>query len=157
MAPSIIDRGRGPEIAGSRITVFDVLAETRAGVPVEQLAREWQLTVEQIELALRYIDEHREEVEREWAEIQAWHARERARTEAKYGHLFAASHEKLMRMKAELDRRRSGGSSDARAPGGREHPGTNGECPHAIRVTVKILEIIMDIDNYRGVGRLYAP
>jgi uncharacterized protein (DUF433 family) len=125
MKPSIIDRGRGPEIAGSRITVYDVLAETRAGVPVEQLAREWSLSVEQIETALKYIDEHREEVERNWAEIQARHARERQEFEAKYGAILAASHEKLMRAKAEYDRRRAGGNGHARASGGREHPGAN--------------------------------
>jgi uncharacterized protein (DUF433 family) len=107
MKPSIIDRGRGPEIAGSRITVYDVLAETRAGRPVEQLAREWQLTVGQIELALRYIDDHREEVEREWAEIQAQNERDRREFEATYADRIAASHEKLMRMKAEFDRRRA--------------------------------------------------
>jgi uncharacterized protein (DUF433 family) len=89
MKPSIIDRGRGPEIAGSRITVYDVLAETRAGVPVEQLAREWQLTVEQIKFALQYIDEHREEVEREWAEIQERHRRERIESEVRLAKIRA--------------------------------------------------------------------
>jgi uncharacterized protein (DUF433 family) len=129
MKPSIIDRGRGPEIAGSRITVYDVLDETRAGVPVEQLAREWNLSVEQIEFALRYIEEHREEVEREWGEIQARHARERRKFEAKYGAVLAESHEKLMRAKAEFDRRRAEGADHARSFGGREHPGANGTCP----------------------------
>jgi len=132
MKPSIIDRGRGPEIAGSRITVYDVLAETRAGVPVEQLAREWSLSVEQIEFALRYIDEHREEVEREWAEIQARHARERQEVEAKYGHLLRAAHEKLMRAKAEFDRKRAGGNGHAGDSRGHEHPGTNGQCPPGV-------------------------
>jgi uncharacterized protein (DUF433 family) len=130
--PAIIDRGRGPEIAGSRITVFDVLAETRAGRPVEQLAREWRLSVEQIECALTYIDDHREEVEREWAEIQAWHAHERERVEAKYGDLLQAAHEKLMQAKAEFDRRRAGGVEHARDPRGHEHSGTNGQCPPSL-------------------------
>ena len=129
MQPSIIDRGRGPEIAGSRITVYDVLAETRGGVPVDQLAREWQISVAQIEFALKYIDEHREEVERDWAEIQARHTRERRESEEKYGHIFAASREKLLRAKAEFDRRRAEGGQHARNLGGHQHPGTNGECP----------------------------
>ena len=72
---AIIDRGRGPEIAGSRITVYDVLAETRAGATPEELAGWYRLDVEQIHLALRYIDEHKEEVERDWAAIKARHAR----------------------------------------------------------------------------------
>jgi uncharacterized protein (DUF433 family) len=133
MKPSIIDRGRGPEIAGSRITVYDVLAETRAGVPVEQLAREWQLTVEQIEFALRYIDDRREEVEREWAAIQLRRERGRREFEAKYADQIAASHEKLMRAKAEHDRKRGGDTTDARTARGREHPGANGECPPHLR------------------------
>jgi uncharacterized protein (DUF433 family) len=71
---TIIDRGRGPEIAGSRIAVLDVLAETRAGATPEELAGWYELDVQQIHLALRYIEEHKEEVERDWAEIKAWHA-----------------------------------------------------------------------------------
>src|SRR5436309_10622310 len=54
MKPAIIDRGRGPEIAGSRITVYDVLAETQAGATPEELARWYQLDVAQIRLALDY-------------------------------------------------------------------------------------------------------
>jgi uncharacterized protein (DUF433 family) len=72
---AIINRGRGPEIAGSRITVYDVLAETRAGATPEELAGWYHLDVEQIRLALRYIEEHKEEVERDWAAIKARHAR----------------------------------------------------------------------------------
>src|SRR2546423_12109010 len=75
MANAIINRGRGPEIAGSRITVYDVLAETRAGATPEELAQWYELDGEQIRLALRYIEEHKEEVERNWAAIKARHAR----------------------------------------------------------------------------------
>ena len=45
MHEAIIDRGRGPEIAGSRITVYDVLAETEAGATPAQLAEWYQLDV----------------------------------------------------------------------------------------------------------------
>ena len=45
MEPAIIDRGRGPEIAGSRITVYDVLAETATGATPEELAHWYQLDV----------------------------------------------------------------------------------------------------------------
>jgi uncharacterized protein (DUF433 family) len=75
MPYAIIDRGRGPEIAGSRITVYDVLAETQAGATPEQLAQWYELDVEQIHLALRYIEEHKEEVLRDYAAIKARHAR----------------------------------------------------------------------------------
>ena len=129
MKPAIHDRGRGPEIVGSRITVFDVLAETRAGAPVAQLASDWGLSVEQIEFALTYIEEHKEEVERDWESIKARHVRQRKESEEKYGHLFAASREKLMKAKAEFDRKRVEAASNARDTLGYQHPGSNGECP----------------------------
>jgi uncharacterized protein (DUF433 family) len=75
MDHAIIDRGRGPEIAGSRITVYDVLAETQAGATPEELARWYQLDVAQIRLALRYIEEHQDEVLRDYQAIKARHAR----------------------------------------------------------------------------------
>ena len=53
MELAIINRGRGPEIAGSRITVYDVLAETQAGATPEELAGWYDLEVAQIQLALR--------------------------------------------------------------------------------------------------------
>ena len=75
MELAIIDRGRGPEIAGSRITVYDVLAETQAGATPEDLAQWYQLEIAQIRLALEYIDQHREEVLRDYEAIRARHAR----------------------------------------------------------------------------------
>ena len=75
MEPAIIDRGRGPEIAGSRITVYDVLAETAAGATPEELARWYQLDVLQIRCALDYIENHKEEVRRAYEGIRARHAR----------------------------------------------------------------------------------
>jgi uncharacterized protein (DUF433 family) len=75
MELAIIDRGRGPEIAGSRITVYDVLAETQAGATPEELAQWYQLDIAQIRLALEYIDQHREEVLRDYEAIRARHAR----------------------------------------------------------------------------------
>lgn len=75
MHPAIINRGRGPEIAGSRITVYDVLAETQAGISPELLAQWYGLTVEQIHAALRYIEEHKEQVLADYQKIKERHAR----------------------------------------------------------------------------------
>jgi len=72
---AIINRGRGPEIAGSRITVYDVLAETEAGAAPEDLAHWYGLRIEQIQAALRYIEEHKEEVLAAYQKIQERHAR----------------------------------------------------------------------------------
>ena len=127
MTPAIHDRGRGPEIVGSRITIYDVLDETRIGVPVEQLAREWQLSVEQIEFALQYIEDNREAVERDWAAIQERNIRQRAESEAKLAVIRANRKppnsemwEKLQRAKAAMEARY------ARNSDRRESSGTNG-------------------------------
>ncbi len=52
-----------------------MLAETQAGATPADLAQWYQLEVAQIEMALRYIDEHKEEVVKDYAEIRARHAR----------------------------------------------------------------------------------
>jgi uncharacterized protein (DUF433 family) len=58
----IIDRGRGPEIAGSRITVFDVLDYLQEGWPTGAIARLFHLNTSQVEAAIRYIEEHKDQV-----------------------------------------------------------------------------------------------
>jgi uncharacterized protein (DUF433 family) len=49
----IIDRGRGPEIAGSRITVFDVLDYLQDGWPTAEIARLFHLNTSQVDVAIR--------------------------------------------------------------------------------------------------------
>jgi uncharacterized protein (DUF433 family) len=58
----IIDRGRGPEIAGSRITVYDVLDYLEEGWPAKEIAWLFHLSTAQVEAAVRYIEEHKDEV-----------------------------------------------------------------------------------------------
>jgi uncharacterized protein (DUF433 family) len=65
----IIDRGRGPEIAGSRITVDDVLDHYKEGWPAREFAWLFHLTTEQIEAAIRYIEEHKDEVMADYQEM----------------------------------------------------------------------------------------
>jgi uncharacterized protein (DUF433 family) len=69
--PKIIDRGRGPEIAGSRITVFDVLDYHKNGWHRDMIADLFGLSSSQVEVAIRYIEEHRDEVMKDYAEILA--------------------------------------------------------------------------------------
>jgi uncharacterized protein (DUF433 family) len=75
MEDAIINRGRCPEIAGSRITVYDVLYETQAGITPPEIAALFRLQVEQVEASLRYIQEHHEEVLANSQKIQDRHAR----------------------------------------------------------------------------------
>ena len=63
MSSEIIDRGRGPEIAGTRITVFDILDYQRLGWHHTLIAATLRISSDQVLAALRYIEEHAEEVE----------------------------------------------------------------------------------------------
>jgi uncharacterized protein (DUF433 family) len=93
--PIIHDRGRGPEIRGTRITVYDILDHhPDKGWTPEQLATMFRVSVEHIDAALKYIKEHRDEVMGRYQkmlefaargdspEVRATYARSRARFEA---------------------------------------------------------------------------
>jgi uncharacterized protein (DUF433 family) len=71
----IIDRGRGPELAGTRITVYDVLDYHELGWHRDMIADTLELSSEQVEIAVRYIEQHRDEVMAEYAEMRARDAR----------------------------------------------------------------------------------
>jgi uncharacterized protein (DUF433 family) len=65
----IIDRGRGPEIKGTRITVYDVVDYVLEGWHPAQIATWFRLSSVQIEAAVAYFREHRIEVLREYVKI----------------------------------------------------------------------------------------
>lgn len=60
--PRIIDRGRGAEVEGTRITVYDVMDYYLDGWHRDMIADTLSLSSPQVELAIRYIEEHRDEV-----------------------------------------------------------------------------------------------
>ena len=55
MAGLIIDRGRGPELKGTRVTVYCVMDYVRAGDLPSQIAEDLELSMEQVQAALEYI------------------------------------------------------------------------------------------------------
>jgi uncharacterized protein (DUF433 family) len=57
-----IDLKYGPRIAGTRITVYDVVHYLEHDRNAEYIADVLNLSVEQIEAAIRYIEAHKEEV-----------------------------------------------------------------------------------------------
>lgn len=65
----LIERGRGPEIEGTRITVYRIMDYLDDPIPAPEIAAELELKVEQVELALSYIAQHRDEVDHEYAKI----------------------------------------------------------------------------------------
>lgn len=58
----IINRGRGPEIAGTRITVFDIMDYTSEDWDHEEIAELFRLSVDQVAAAVEYIEQHEDEL-----------------------------------------------------------------------------------------------
>jgi uncharacterized protein (DUF433 family) len=69
MKAEIIDRGRGPEIAGTRITVYDVMDYYKHGEHPDAIATWLRIGGEQVRVAIRYIEEHKEEVLAEYQKM----------------------------------------------------------------------------------------
>jgi uncharacterized protein (DUF433 family) len=70
---TIINRGRGPEISGTRITVFDVLDYLKEGWHRDRIASLFRLSSRDIQAAIDYIERHREEVEADYQRILERH------------------------------------------------------------------------------------
>ena len=73
MTARIIDRGRGPEIEGTRITVYDVVDYWRKGWQYDQIAGLFRLPPDDIQAAVRYIEEHRDVVLADYQKIVERH------------------------------------------------------------------------------------
>jgi uncharacterized protein (DUF433 family) len=65
----IINRGRGPEIAGTRITVYDVMDYYKHGWHRDEIAALFQLSSSDIQAAIDYIEAHKEDVQAEYQKI----------------------------------------------------------------------------------------
>ncbi len=65
----IIDRGRGPEIAGTRITVYDIMDYYTQNWHHTAIAGILGLSSAQVLTAIKYIEEHKEEVTAEYQKI----------------------------------------------------------------------------------------
>jgi uncharacterized protein (DUF433 family) len=58
----IINRGRGPEIEGTRITVYDIWDYAKDNWHRDRIAVWLRLSSAQVAVALEYIEQHKEEV-----------------------------------------------------------------------------------------------
>jgi uncharacterized protein (DUF433 family) len=65
----IIDRGSGPEIAGTRITVYSVLDWVLEGWHASRIASFFRISSHQVEAAMKYIQDHKLEVISAYAEM----------------------------------------------------------------------------------------
>ena len=69
--PCVIDRGDGPKIEGTRITVYTVLEYLRAGRTRDWIAAMLQLSLAQVQAAMDYIRNHETQVNAEYDAILA--------------------------------------------------------------------------------------
>ncbi len=65
----IVETPRGPSLAGSRITVYSVMDLIKAGRSKRYIEQMMLLTPEQVNAVFEYVEQHKEEVERDYAEI----------------------------------------------------------------------------------------
>jgi uncharacterized protein (DUF433 family) len=69
MNDTIIDRGRGPEIAGTRITVYDILDYTTQGWHHTAIAAWLHISSRQVLAAIEYIEQNKEAVLAEYQKM----------------------------------------------------------------------------------------
>ena len=67
--PLIVETSRGPCIAGRRTTVYVILDHLNNGCDREFIKEHLLLSDEQLDAAIEYIALHRQEVERDYADI----------------------------------------------------------------------------------------
>jgi uncharacterized protein (DUF433 family) len=65
----IINRGRGPEIEGTRITVYDIWDYAKQNWHRDRIAVWLRISSMQVAAALEYIEQHKEEVLAEYENI----------------------------------------------------------------------------------------
>lgn len=104
----IIDRGRGPEIAGTRITVYDVMDYYKNGRHRDWIAALFRLSSRDIQAAIDYIEAHKEEVTAEYEKILERHRNYKypPEVQAKIDKCTGRARERLKEIRAQ--RRREG-------------------------------------------------
>jgi uncharacterized protein (DUF433 family) len=95
----IHDRGRGPEIKGTRITVYAILDYLLLAWDANQIAVQFRLSTEQVRAAVDYINAHTLEVMRNYVKIL-----ERAErgNPPEVQAILDANHEKFLQMAAKV-------------------------------------------------------
>ena len=111
MGAKIIDRGRGPEIEGTRITVYDVVDYLQDGWRYDQIAGLFRLPPDDIQAAIQYIEAHKEAVMTTYRRILARHCNVQYPPEVQAK--LAQNRQKLQAKLAELQARQPAESGHA--------------------------------------------
>jgi hypothetical protein len=123
MDPIIIhDRGRGPELAGTRTTVYDVIPYWLRSRDVQYIASALGREPRQIEALIRYIEEHHDEVMTVHQQIEARVARGNP-PEIEEKLKQSTLHQRLQARWEEIQRRRQEGEDGEGASVRQQHPG----------------------------------
>jgi uncharacterized protein (DUF433 family) len=115
MHAAIIDVGRGPQIAGTRITVYDIMDYLKQDWHHTAIAAWLRISSTQVLAAIQYIDEHRAEVEAEYRRILE---REARGNPPEIEEKRAASRAKLQALLEKQRRARTPENNHASNPGG---------------------------------------
>ncbi len=78
---TIVQTPRGPSIDGSRTTVYSVMDLIKAGRSRQYIAQMMLLTKEQVDAVFAYVEQHRDDLEAEYARILQREAVARAESE----------------------------------------------------------------------------
>jgi len=70
--PAVVRTERGLSVAGTRITLYQIMDYVKAGKPPSVIRDHFRLTVKQTSDILGYIETHSEEVETEYAQVLAY-------------------------------------------------------------------------------------
>lgn len=65
----VVETPRGPSLAGTRLTVYDLMDYLKSNRSRNYITQIMGITHEQLDAMMVYIAEHKEDVEREYAEI----------------------------------------------------------------------------------------
>ena len=111
-SPRSSSAGRGPEIAGTRITVFDVMDYLKHGWHRDRIAMLFRLSSRDVQVAIDYIEAHRSEVDAEYQRILDRHHNYRYPPEVQAK--LDESHRKFVEFVKDLrSRQGQGGRDDA--------------------------------------------
>jgi uncharacterized protein (DUF433 family) len=100
----IIDRGSGPQLARTRITVYDLIPYLEASESANYIALVLGLSIAEVQALIQYIEEHKDEVMAVHRRIEERIAKGNPpEVEAK----LRASHAKLLALRAELESKRN--------------------------------------------------
>jgi DNA-binding transcriptional MerR regulator len=89
LQPSVIRTDRGLSIAGTRITLYQIIDCLKGGMSISEIRDIYRLTIKQISDVMEYIEKHHSEVEVEYQQVieqaeknkQYWENRNRERFE----------------------------------------------------------------------------